>query len=71
MMNKAWQIVIVVVLIVVLIGAVSVGVGLITGASMDRVFNVLDSRYNITIYYEYITGELIPALLDAGIIISQ
>jgi len=67
-MRKAWQIVMTVVLIVVLIGAVSVGVGLITGANMDRVFNVLDDHYNLTIYYEYITGELIPALLDAGII---
>jgi len=67
-MRKAWQIVIAVVLIVVLIGAVSVGVGLITGANMDRVFNVLDNEYNLTIYYEYITGELIPALLDAGIV---
>lgn len=67
-MRKAWQIVMAVVLIVVLIGAVSVGVGLITGANMDRVFNVLDNEYNLTIYYEYITGELIPALLDAGII---
>ena len=67
-MRKAWQIVMAVVLIVVLIGAVSVGVGIITGANMDRVFNVLDNEYNLTIYYEYITGELIPALLDAGII---
>lgn len=67
-MAKAWQIVMTVVLIVVLIGAVSVGVGLITGANMDRVFNVLDDSYNLTIYYEYITQQLIPALLEAGII---
>jgi len=67
-MAKAWQIVMTVVLIVVLIGAVSVGVGLITGANMDRVFNVLDDSYNLTIYYEYITQELIPALLEAGLI---
>ena len=66
-MAKAWRIVMTVVLIVVLIGAVSVGVGLITGANMDRVFNVLDDSYNLTIYYEYITQELIPALLDAGL----
>jgi len=67
-MAKAWRIVMTVVLIVVLIGAVSVGVGLITGANMDRVFNVLDDSYNLTIYYEYITQELIPALLEAGLI---
>ncbi|MBQ3211149.1 MAG: hypothetical protein IJB09_06605 [Oscillospiraceae bacterium] len=69
-MRRVWPIVMTVVLIVVLIGAVSVGVGLITGANMDRVFNVLDNQYNLTIYYEYITGELIPALLDAGIIVK-
>lgn len=69
-MRKAWQIVITVVLIVVLIGAVSVGVGLITGANMDRVFNVLDQQYNLSIYYEYITEQLIPALLEAGLIVK-
>ena len=69
-MRRVWPIVMTVVLIVVLIGAVSVGVGLITGANMDRVFNLLDNQYNLTIYYEYITGELIPALLDAGIIVK-
>lgn len=69
-MRKAWQIVITVVLIVVLIGAVSVGVGLITGANMDRVFNVLDKQYNLSIYYEYITEQLIPALLEAGLIVK-
>lgn len=67
-MKKAWQLVIVIVLVVVLVGAVAVGVGLITGAEMNRIFSVLDSRYNLTTYYEYVTQQLIPALQDAGVI---
>jgi len=67
-MRKAWQIIIVIVLVVVLVGAVSVGVGLITGAEMNRIFSVLDARYNISIYYNYITQELIPAFEAAGLL---
>jgi len=66
-MKKAWQIVITIVLLVVLVGAVCAGVGIITGAQMSRIYSVLDGRYNLTIYYEYITEQLIPAFMEAGI----
>ena len=66
-MKRAWQIIMTIVLVVILVGAVCAGVGIITGAEMSRVFSVLDNRYNLTIYYEYITEQLIPAFLEAGI----
>lgn len=52
-MKKAWRIVIAVVLVLALLGAVSIGVGLMTGADMERIYSVLDSRYSITAWYEY------------------
>ena len=66
-MKKAWQIIMTIVLVVILVGAVCAGVGIITGAEMSRVFSVLDNNYNITIYYEYITDELIPTLQQAAV----
>lgn len=36
-----------------LLGAVCVGVGFLTGADMARIYSVLDDRYSITAYYEY------------------
>ena len=66
-MKRAWQIIMTIVLVVILVGAVCAGVGIITGAEMSRVFSVLDNRYNLTIYYEYITQQLIPSLQQAGI----
>ena len=56
-MKKAWQIIISIVLIVVLLGAVFIGVGLITGADAERIMSVLDSRYNLSEWIDYI-GEV-------------
>ena len=52
-MKKGWKIVIALVLVALLLGAVCVGVGFLTGADMARIYSVLDDRYSITAYYEY------------------
>jgi len=52
-MKKAWRIVIAIVLVCVLLGAVCIGVGMITGADMERIYSVLDDRYHLTMYYQY------------------
>lgn len=52
-MKKGWRIVIIIVLVALLLGAVSVGVGMMTGADSVRIFLILDDRYNITMYYNY------------------
>ena len=54
-MKKTWQIFISIALIVILLGAVFIGVGLITGADTDRIFSVLDTRYNLGDWLEYIS----------------
>ena len=53
-MKKGWKIVSAIIMVSVLLGAVMVGVGMMTGADMDRIYSVLDSRYHLTMYSEYI-----------------
>lgn len=52
-MKKGWRIIISIVLAAALLGAVCVGVGLMTGADWQRIYSVLDSRYHLTQYYYY------------------
>ena len=67
-MKKGWQIIIAAVSIMVLLGGICVGVGFITGAEYDRIATGLDNRYNLSIYYDYVVNELVPALQNAGVI---
>ena len=62
-MKKGWKIVLVIVMVALLLGAVAVGVGLITGADMERIYRVLDSRYQLTAYYEY-SQQVMGMLLE-------
>lgn len=66
-MKKGWYIVLVIVLAALLLGAVCIGVGFITGADSARIFAVLDNKYGITLYTDYITQQLIPAIRAAGV----
>lgn len=66
-MKRGWYIVLVIVLAALLLGAVCVGVGFITGADSARIFAVLDNKYGITLYTDYITQQLIPAFEAAGV----
>ena len=66
-MKKGWYIVLIVVLVALLLGAVCIGVGFITGANTERIYSVLDDKYSITLYHDYITQELVPSLEDAGV----
>ncbi len=66
-MKRGWYIVLVIVLAALLLGLVCVGVGFITGADTARIYSVLDDKYSITLYYEYITQQLIPAFEAAGV----
>lgn len=66
-MKRGWYIVLVVVLGALLLGAVCMGVGFITGADTARIYSVLDDKYSITLYHDYITQELIPAFQAAGV----
>ena len=63
-MNKAWRVIIFIVLIAILLGAVCIGVGLITGADTERIYTVLDDRYMITDWSKW-CYESLSRLLDA------
>ena len=63
-MSKSWRIIMIVVLIAVLLGAVFVGVGLITGGEWDRIYSILDTRYHVDMYVDYI-GQVYTVLRDA------
>ncbi len=53
-MKNAWRIIIMVVMVAILLGGVSIAVGMMTGADFSRIYSVLDERYNITLYYDYL-----------------
>ena len=53
-MKKGWKIVTAIVFAAILLGAVFIGVGLLTGADFSRIYSTLDHRYSITIYYNWV-----------------
>ena len=57
-MSRAWRVIITIVLIAVIFATVCVGVGLLTGADFSRIYSVFDNRYNVEMYYEYVTVDL-------------
>ncbi len=63
-MSKSWRIIMVVVLIAVLLGAVCVGVGLVTGGEWDRIYTTLDGRYHVDMYVDWL-GQVYVAIRDA------
>ena len=52
-MKKGWRIVISIVMVAILLGAVCIGVGVLTGANMERIYATLDNRYMMTQYYQW------------------
>lgn len=63
-MKKAWRVIFAIVLIAVLLGALCIGVGLLTGAKMDVIYQVLDNRYHVEVYYQYVL-DVINAVTSA------
>lgn len=52
-MKKGWRVIIIIVLVAVLLGAVSLAVGFMTGAETSRIIDTLDTRYNINMWIDY------------------
>ena len=63
-MKKAWRVIIVIVLVAILLGAVCLGVGLMTGGDLPRIYSALDSRYHLEMYYNY-GVEVFEMIADA------
>ena len=52
-MKSGWKIILLVVLIAILLGAVCMGVGMMTGADFTRIWSTLDDKYHVAMYYQY------------------
>ena len=57
-MKKGWRIIISIVMVAVLLGAVCIGVGVLTGADMARIYSTLDNRFMITQYYQWVVDAI-------------
>ncbi len=67
-MKNGWRVILVIVLVAILFGGICLGVGLMTGADMSRIYTVLDKQFNLTGLYQYITVDVPAAFRQAGII---
>ena len=67
-MKNGWRVIISVVLIVILLGGVCIGVGVLTGADMERVYSVLDKQNNLTALYKYFTEDLMLEFQRVGLL---
>lgn len=63
-MSKSWRVIMVVMLIVILLGAVFIGVGLVTGGEWDRIYTTLDGRYHVDMWVKYF-GQVYVVIRDA------
>ena len=52
-MKSGWKIILIVVVVAILLGAICIGVGAMTGADFTRIWATLDSRYHVDMYYQY------------------
>ena len=57
-MSKVWRVVVSIVLIAVLFGVVCIGVGLLTGADVSRLYTRVNNLYHIDMYYKWLTVDV-------------
>ena len=57
-MSTAWRVIITIVLIAILFATVCVGVALLTGADFSRVYSVFNNKYNVEMYYKWLTVDV-------------
>ena len=57
-MIRAWKIVTTISFVAILLGAICIGVGILTGADFERIFTSLDQRYQLTMYYEWVLESI-------------
>ena len=51
-MSKGWRIIGAIVLVLVLLGAICIGVGFMTGGDVADIYSTLDKKYNLSGYWE-------------------
>jgi len=57
-MKKGWRVTISIVMVAILLGAVCIGVGMLTGADTARIYTSLDNRFMITQYYQWVVDAI-------------
>lgn len=57
-MKKGWRIIGAAVLIIVLVGAVFVGVGYLTGADWDRIFNAINETHKLEAWIQWFRDSI-------------
>lgn len=57
-MRTGWRIILTIVVVAILLGAICFGVGLLTGASPDRILQSLNSDYHLNSYVDKLTSCL-------------
>ena len=57
-MMKSWKIVTAISFAAIVLVAVCIGVGLLTGAEFERIFTTLDQRYQITAYFNWLLESI-------------
>ena len=55
-MKKGWRVILGIVLVALALGGVCCGVGLLTGADVNRIMQNLNDHYQINTYIETYTG---------------
>lgn len=61
-MKKAWKVVAIIVAAAIVIGLLLVGIGLLTGSDLTRVWAVMDEKYHVEMYIDY-AGEVVRAII--------
>ena len=57
-MSRAWRVIITIVLIAIQFATVCVGEALLTGADFSRVYSVFNNKYNVEMYYKWLTVDV-------------
>ena len=63
-MSKVWRVVVSIVLIAVLFGVVCIGVGLLTGADIGRLYTRINNALHVEMYYNWVVNEVCPWFLS-------
>ncbi len=66
-MNKGWRVIGTIVLILVLLGAICIGVGFMTGGDIGDIYATLNVRYNLIGHWEQYSNWALTTLKNIAV----
>jgi hypothetical protein len=66
-MNKGWRVIGTIVLILVLLGAICIGVGFMTGGDIGDIYAPLNVRYNLIGHWEQYSNWALTTLKNIAV----